>query len=203
MPARARALDDHEERLGGRELPSQPVKGPAAAPGPPAAEGTAGETGGLSGWASRHVSDYLTRNRPVTVQTGASVKPGPRRPLLFAGWGESPAQWPGPAAAPAGGRAGQKYANKLRKSLRRLRYHYAIQLRNLKLEYDNTIPQKVITQIKQIPISFTQKFWSLRNGQLADAAAAEAPAGLRVSKLPMPRPGPGRRTGRAATRWGR
>ena len=41
---------------------------------------------------------------------------------------------------------------------------YAIQLR----KYDYAIPQNVITQITQIPIFITQKFSSLRNGQLAD-----------------------------------
>ena len=40
----------------------------------------------------------------------------------------------------------QKYANKLRKSLRRLRNHYrdAVQLR----KYDYAIPQKVMTQTR-------------------------------------------------------
>ena len=43
---------------------------------------------------------------------------------------------------------------------------YAIQLR----KYDYAIPQNVITQITQILIFITQKFSSLRNGQLADVA---------------------------------
>ena len=68
----------------------------------------------------------------------------------------------------------QKYANKLRKSLRRLRNHYAIQLR----KYEYAIPQKVITQITQILISITQKFCSLRNGQLADVGLQIARASV-------------------------
>ena len=56
------------------------------------------------------------------------------------------------------------YANNLRKSLRRLRNHYANKLR--KCDYANT--HNCITQITQMPIFFTQKFGSLRNGQLAD-----------------------------------
>ena len=62
------------------------------------------------------------------------------------------------------------YANELRRYTQ-INYanhyaDYAIQLR----KYDYAIPQKVITQITQIPISITQKFWSLRNGQLVDVA---------------------------------
>ena len=56
------------------------------------------------------------------------------------------------------------YANNLRKALRRLRNHYANKLR--KCDYANT--HNCITQITQMPNFFTQKFGSLRNGQLAD-----------------------------------
>ena len=56
------------------------------------------------------------------------------------------------------------YANNLRRALRRLRNHYANKLR--KCDYANT--HNFITQITQMPIFVTQKFWSLRNGQLAD-----------------------------------